>query len=130
MRVDERPLLRVAALGGGARHRLGEPVGAVGLRAEARVVGGFGDPWRMLVDAAEALDEQRACQLRRLPAAHRRMLDDPVAGDVEPGRDPRLFVAGDIVDESAPARRRAPGRPTRRLCRPIDNIFGAVAPSA
>jgi len=33
MRLDQRALLRLAALGGGARHRLGEPVGAVGLRA-------------------------------------------------------------------------------------------------
>ena len=93
MGVDQRALLLAVPLAAAAASALARPSASSAPAVKAGVVGRLGDPGRMLVDAAEPFDEQRAGQPRRLPAAGRRMLADPVAGDVEPGRDPDPFVA-------------------------------------
>src|SRR5580704_18309310 len=62
-------------------------------------MGGRRNPRRMLVNAAEALDEQRPSQLGGLPAARRRMLGDPVTRDAEPGRNPDAIMGERIVKE-------------------------------
>src|SRR3984957_5125185 len=72
------------------------------------VIGGRRDPWRMLINAAEALDEQRPGELRRPPAARRWVLGDPVTRDVEPGWNPDAVVGERIVEESR-ERERASG---------------------
>jgi hypothetical protein len=105
MRQNQRTLLFVRPRRNRRRHRGRQPVRRV---RNAAVVGRFRDPARMFVNAAEPLDKQSARQLRRLPAAGRRVFGDPVAGDVEPRGDPHLVMPAHIVEEPR-QRRRATG---------------------
>ena len=123
MRLDQRALGALAALGHRRGHRAGEPFGAVVGAGQARIIGGFRDPAGVLVDAAEPLDEQGARQLRRLPAARRRMLGDPVPRDVEPSRDP-YFVVGRRIIEKPRQRRGASGPPDQPAMQADRQHFG------
>src|SRR5215212_4440108 len=62
----------------------------------------------------------------RSAASPRRVVLDPVAGDVDPPRDPDPLARGHVVEKASSAAAR-PGRPTSRQCSPTDIILGAVS---
>jgi len=81
-------------------HGLVQAARRIAFRSETLRMRAGRDLWRVLVDVAENVHEQRVAHAARHIAAPGRMRPDPVSCDVETSRDPDAIVLADIVEKT------------------------------
>src|SRR5690606_37624376 len=83
-----------------AGKSIGEPGRRVMCRAEFKCPGAFGNPGRMLVDAAEAGDELGLLHAARTVETRRWVGRGPVAGNVEAPGEPDALVPPRVIEKA------------------------------